>query len=393
MYIYAKINKDTLKFIREKKGISFDYILRIANFTQERIAIWEDTASNKFPTINQAKVIAKCYRIPFAGLYMNSADINVHHLPSMRNLRTLPDSTVDDSSLNLAIVDILNARDLLIESKNALKEHIPQFTLSIDASYDVSIWAKTIRDLLGISSDIQYKIPTARQFYLFVRKKVEETRVFVHCFTGIDTKVVRGFAIYKDKLPIIGLNNEDRYPAKTFSIIHELVHLIKRSSAICNEMYNSFSSQMEEIFCNAVAGEVLVPKTNLIKQLGSYTVDEIDYNLVDSLATKFSVSKEVVCRRLFDIGRISQQQFNALNNTIRINFETEREKAKEYRRLTGASIPRNMSREAIDKNSFSLCKTFYHGYQEGYFDKQDVSRYLGIKQKHIDKFMSEVSRW
>ena len=29
----------------------------------------------------------------------------------------------------------------------------------------------------------------------------------------------------------------------------------------------------------------------------------------------------------------------------------------------------------------------------GYFDKQDVARYLGVKQNHIDKFMWEVSKW
>lgn len=205
--------------------------------------------------------------------------------------------------------------------------------------------------------------------------------------------MVRGFAIYEDELPIIGLNNEDRYPAKTFSIIHELVHLIKRSSAICNEMFNSFSAQMEEVFCNAVAGEVLVPKANLIKQLGSYTADEIDYYLIDSLAAKFSVSKEVICRRLLDAGKIHQQQYYSLNDIIRINYETEREEAKENRRLTGATIPRNMSREAVDQTSSSLCKTFYQGYREGYFDKQDVARYLGIKQNHIDNFMWEVSKW
>ena len=150
---------------------------------------------------------------------------------------------------------------------------------------------------------------------------------------------------------------------------------------------------MEEVFCNAVAGEVLVPKANLIKQLGSYTADEIDYYLIDSLATKFSVSKEVICRRLLDVGKIRQQQYYSLNDIIRINFETEREEAKENRRLTGATIPRNMSREAVDQTSSSLCKTFYHGYREGYFDKQDVARYLGIKQNHIDNFMWEVSKW
>lgn len=393
MYIYAKINKDTLKYIREKKGVSFDYISRTVNFTQERITVWEDTSSDKIPTINQAKAIAKCYRIPFAGLYMNAEDINVHHLPSMRNLRTLPDSVIDNSALNLAIDDILRARDLLMESKSALKEAMPKFTLSVDAPDDVLFWAKTIRDSLGITSDIQYKTPSARQFYLLVRNLVEEAGVFVHCFTGIDNNMVRGFAIYEDELPIIGLNNEDRYPAKTFSIIHELVHLIKRSSAICNEMFNSFSAQMEEVFCNAVAGEVLVPKANLIKQLGSYTADEIDYYLIDSLAAKFSVSKEVICRRLLDAGKIHQQQYYSLNDIIRINYETEREEAKENRRLTGATIPRNMSREAVDQTSSSLCKTFYQGYREGYFDKQDVARYLGIKQNHIDNFMWEVSKW
>lgn len=40
MYIYAKINKETLKFIREKKCISFNYILKITSFSQDRITAW-----------------------------------------------------------------------------------------------------------------------------------------------------------------------------------------------------------------------------------------------------------------------------------------------------------------------------------------------------------------
>lgn len=393
MYVYARINKDTLKFIREKKAISFDYISRVTKYPEAKIVLWEDTATEKFPTIKQAKAIAKCYRIPFAGLYMNAADINVKHLPQMRNLRTLPDTTIDNSALNLAIADVLSARDLLIDSKNALKEHIPSFMLSISGMDDVSQWARSIHNGLGLSVDFQYKCQSTRQFYLYIRNAVEEAGVFVHCFTGIDTEIVRGFAIYEDYLPIIGLNNEDRYPAKTFSIIHELVHLIKRSSTVCNDMMTSFSSQGEEVFCNAVAGEVLVPKSNLIKQLGSYTADEIDLDIVDSLATKFSVSKEVICRRLLDAGKITQQKYSSLVSEIRINFENEREVAREYRKVTGKRIPRNISREAIDQNSTALCRTFYHGFREGYFDKQDVARYLGIKQNHIDKFMGEVSRW
>lgn len=75
MYIYARINKETLRCISEKKAVSFDYITRITKFPEAKVALWEDGNSGKFPTINQAKAIAKCYRIPFAGLYMNFSDI------------------------------------------------------------------------------------------------------------------------------------------------------------------------------------------------------------------------------------------------------------------------------------------------------------------------------
>ena len=124
MYTYARINKETLRYIREKKSVSFDYITRMTKFSEEKVSLWEDEASEKYPTINQAKTIAKCFRVPFAGLYMNSADINVKHLPQMRNLRTLPDASVDNSALNLAIADVLEARELLIESKTVLKDKV-----------------------------------------------------------------------------------------------------------------------------------------------------------------------------------------------------------------------------------------------------------------------------
>ena len=364
MYVYARINKETMKFIRETKAITLDYVSRITKYSSSKIELWENSDTDKFPTINQAKSIAKCYRVPFAGLYMNANDINIKHLPKVRNLRTLPDTTLDNSALNLAIIDVLSARDLLIDSKIALHENMSPFSIQAVDSEDVNQWAKTIREELELSIDVQYGCQSTRQFYLYVRNAVERAGVFVHCFTGIETEIVRGFAIYEDFLPIIGLNNEDRYPAKTFTIFHELVHLMKRSSAVCNDMISHDLAQHEEVFCNAVAGEILVPKLNLIKQLGSLTTDEIDLNLISKLAAKFSVSKEVISRRLLDIGKISKSQYSALTDAIRISFENEREAIRISRKNSGVKIPRNISREAIDQNSPSLCRTFIMDFEK-----------------------------
>lgn len=392
MIIYALINKETLQFIREEKGVSYEYIDRSAGFSKERLNIWEDIHSDKFPTINQAKTLAKCYRIPFAGFYMNTSDIKLQKTPKLKNLRTIQDADIDDTGLNLAISDVLDARDLFIETKNKLKEPVAVFDMDI-ATDDVYEFARSIRVLFDIRTDEQYRCKSARKFYLYVRDKIETKGIFVHCFSGVSTESVRGFAVFDETMPVIGINDEDRYPAKTFSIIHELVHIFKRNSAVCNEMFSSFSIRQEEIFCNAVAGEVLVPKDNLIKQIGARVESELNYDVVEELAEKFSVSKEVISRRLLDIGKIGKNQYEELSIIIRRNFEREKEASKEIRKLLGKGIPRNIPRETVDRTSSALCKAFYSGYSNGYFDRQDISRYLGVKQTHIEKFLLEVSKW
>ena len=258
---------------------------------------------------------------------------------------------------------------------------------------DVCEFARSIRLLFDIRTDEQYRCKSARKFYLYVRDKIEAKGIFVHCFSGVSTESVRGFAVFDEIMPVIGINEEDRYPAKTFSIIHELVHVFKRNSAVCNEMFSSFSIRQEEIFCNAVAGEVLVPKDNLIKQIGARVAPELTYDVVEELAEKFSVSKEVISRRLFDIGKIDKGQYEELSIIIKRNFEREKEVSKEVRKLLGKGIPRNIPRETVDRTSTALCKAFYSGYSNGYFDRQDISRYLGVKQTHIEKFLLEVSKW
>ena len=79
---------------------------------------------------------------------MNANDINIKHLPKVRNLRTLPDTILDNSALNLAIIDVLSARDLLIDSKKALHENMFPFAIQAVASDDVIRWAGAIREEL-----------------------------------------------------------------------------------------------------------------------------------------------------------------------------------------------------------------------------------------------------
>lgn len=392
----ANINKETLSFICSQIGVTVAYLSQRTGQTEEKVRAWMDVSNTDYPTINQAKGIAKVLKVPFAGLYMNKSILPIKQLPSLRNLRTLPyEMAMDDSSLNLAVVELIRYHDFLSSSESDMQiDAIPLSLPAIADNASVIEYAKTIRKFFGIELDDQFKLTSPRQFYLYVRQKVEGKGIFIHCFTGVDVEIVRGISIFNDTAPIIGLNDNDRYPAKTFSIMHELVHILRRQSTLCNEMVSSFSSTEEEVFCNAVAGEVLVPTDSLNAYLSAKTITSISLDDVDTMAGKFNISKEVVIRRLLDTRWFTQDEYDTFANEIRQNFLQQREADKLARQEgRGPSIYKNVSREAIDKTSPTICRILLIGYTDGYFSKQDVSGYLGIKEKHIPKFIAEVAKW
>jgi len=385
---------DTIKFIRETKKISYEYISKKTKITKEKIKTWEDCLDMSLPTIRQAKNLAKCYHVPFAGLYMRPEDINIKHLPILKNMRTVFDESIlDESALNLAIMELLNVRDFILQTKEELKETIEKFSIRINHN-NADELAKAIRTYFNITIDSQLRSSSKRKFYLFVRKQIEAKQIMIHCYTGVDVRCARGVAIFFDKLPIIGINEADRYPAKTFTIIHELIHILKRSSTYCNDFNNSFSTIIEEVFCNAVAGEFLVPKQYLIESEKILNrKDSITDADVESLADKFSVSREVIIRRLLDLGYVSRENYNKRNAKYKIEYQRDKEEQKELRKASGTKgIPRNIARETIDKNSESLYKTLHKGYKQGLFDKQDIARYLNVNQKHVDNVLMEATK-
>lgn len=390
--VYAKVNKETLRFIRVKKQVSFDYVERITKFPQTRISLWENLSVDDLPTINQAKKLAQCYRVPFAGFYMNSIDINIKHLPRLVNKRTMIGAISDDSAVNLALLDLINERDFYVETKEILHETIPIFDLQIPDSLSVVEYARIIREYFDISLDEQYHCASKRKFFLYIRKKIEERGVFIQGFKKVDIGTLRGVAIVDGSMPIIGINDEDRYPARSFSILHELVHIIMRSSSICNDMFGSNSLDSEEVFCNAVAGETLVPKSALFditNNITQYTIDS-----VDSIANKFSVSSEVIARRLYDTGKCNKVWYEKISDELTRRWQTEKDNLKTAVKNGLVDGPRrNMSREAVDRTSTSLCELLLKGYSKGLFDKADISTHIGVGQKHINKFISEVMGW
>lgn len=394
MINYALINKEVIPFICDHKKVTTDYLVKSTGFDLEKIEKWIDVNDSTLPTINQAKKIAKVLNIPFAGLYMNKEDIKISSIPKIRNYRSINgDTSIDDSSLNIAICAVLNERLFVISASQELEMVLPRLSLPT-CEGSVDDYARNIREHFAIDISKQFKCNSTRQFYLYLRKQIESKGIFVQCFDGVPVETARAFAIYQEQLPVVGLNDSDRAPAKSFSMLHELVHLIKRESSMCNDMYNSMPLQKEEIFCNAVAGEVLVPRNELISVLVHNHDDNIDLETIKKTADKFSVSREVIIRRLLDLDFIGKPEYIAYSNLFLSELESDRAEQKMLREMgQSAGVFRNISHEAINKFSTTTCNTLLCGYAENYYSKRDLALHLGIAQKHIDKFLKEVSKW
>ncbi|MDP3044911.1 MAG: hypothetical protein Q8N93_05820, partial [Bacillota bacterium] len=166
MAIHALINKETLRAVCEAKKVTCAYIAKETKYEEDRIVKWSNPSDALRPTFVQAKKIAKCLHVPFAGLYMKPVDVPLRKLPTIKSYRTFPNGFIeDDSSLNIAISDLLQARDFLVKTKEELGETLSPFSVTINSrTDDVLSWADEIRRVFDLNLDAQFRAASMSQF-------------------------------------------------------------------------------------------------------------------------------------------------------------------------------------------------------------------------------------
>ena len=120
----------------------------------------------------------------------------------------------------------------------------------------------------------------------------------------LDPEEFRGFALADKRAPLVFINGADTKSGQMFTLAHELAHLwlggfggFGRSAAPLS------GYRREEVWCNAVAAELLVPLAALRPALRP---DEALEQSLARLARQFKVSTLVVLRRLLDAGALDR---------------------------------------------------------------------------------------
>jgi Zn-dependent peptidase ImmA (M78 family) len=187
---------------------------------------------------------------------------------------------------------------------------------------------------------------------------------------GRQMKKLRGFALYFEVLPIIGIANDgEAYVGKLFSLLHELAHILIKSTMIDLGEYfrNSFSNTTIERFCNRVAVEVLLPKEVFDTELKDIKLkgDEVSLAEVENVCYNYHVSRDTFILRLKELKFISEEKYKQLLSDL---------EAKRSNEKTSKSGGRHTPAQDIQERSLMWCKVAKKAYQKDIMEFYELRR-------------------
>jgi Zn-dependent peptidase ImmA (M78 family) len=177
---------------------------------------------------------------------------------------------------------------------------------------------------------------------------------------------MRGLFISNDYCPFIVINRKDAQSAQIFSFIHELAHLFRKTESISNtlEFRKIKKIDKEEIFCNRVAAELLLPKNDFIS---SY----YDKQDIDAFSEIYKVSTLAIFYRLKELNKIRNSESEKIEDLIRKESEDNLKKKK---KATGGNYLNNMKDSNGDLFNKVVAKYYFEN-KVGYTEASSVLRF------------------
>ena len=177
---------------------------------------------------------------------------------------------------------------------------------------------------------------SAEAAFKLLRASSEKAGVFVllksdlgSYHTALETETFRGFTIADEIAPFVVINERDARPAWSFTLLHELTHLILGQTGVGNAR----AENEIERFCNDVAGEFLLPRSDLARLSVSVemTLEETEKR-IGKFAKALNLSRTMVAYKAWRADILGRGAFDALTRRFRRQWLEGREFSRERAR-------------------------------------------------------------
>jgi Zn-dependent peptidase ImmA (M78 family) len=390
----VNVNTKWLKWARTSVKYEKDDVARKLNINPEKITEWEETGEL---THDELIALSDVYEVSPYTFFDGNDPVYDKEIPDFR--------TINSEKIKLTPEIMFELRRAKENRETLLnfEEDFDDFEFPLFSSYTLDstnplIVAENIRNLLEMSRSNSH-----RKFDYWINL-MESLGILVFEFYNIEPEQLRGYALYYDKLPIIGINHKESTNAKKFTLFHELAHLIMKKDGISNiNEYTIINN--DEAYCNKVAAEVLVPNKlfkNYIRDNSSYKKFRVED--IKGLSKIFNVSRQVIVRRALDLGFISRVDYNnrikefneyinpPKKNNSNKNVNSKLQPKKDNKSKDSDKGLHNKAKIALRKNGNYFTSLLIKAYEEDIITDIDMALELKVSLEVMSKIISIMEK-
>ncbi len=358
------INKDILEQCREQLGLGlFEVKKRI-----KKIAEIEEGEHK--PTFKELDTLSELYKVPRWVLVSKKLPDKYQFdkvVPSFRQLANSNEEVFGDSKVRNLIAQVERFRKLILELLADMDETIANFNppkLNDDSKpEDVAI---LLRKWLGLSEEMidfktWKKLLEKKGIFIFMTSKYKD-------WSHIEKELLRGLAIYHPTLPIIIINDSDAKKAQSFTLFHELGHLLRKESAIDN--WEGYDRNIER-WCDNLASNVLMPIK--LFQAAVSSIDKLD--TVKTIAKNFKVSPYACLVRLRQLKIISQDIYEDYEAQLQKEYEDLQKILKAKKRGPARDRPQ----EILNQYGHIYTNTLFQAYHNKEIGLHKLTKLFNLK--------------
>lgn len=387
------VNPTILRWARERSGMSVQDVAGKFKKQADNIEQWESGETS--PTYVQLEKLAyELYKRPLAIFFFPEPP----NEPSPQQaFRTLPEAEADSlwpdtryairegQSMQLSLSELNYDRNpnerLIFRDMRARLTDDP-----------VSL-ARQVREYLGFTLHMQTTSANEKEALEHWRDAVQDAGIFVFK-RSFKQKEVSGFCLLDREFPLIYINNSTPASRQTFTLLHELAHILLGINDLATEAFEhnqqaDDEARIIETFCNQFAASVLIPTYAFDQDLLKLAEDDKHFTNDESIVTlakKYKVSREVIVRKLLNRGLVNRGFY----------FDKAKQYAEEYQQF------RELRREKGGGGDYYATKAAYLGshfitlvfsaYYQGRFDLSQTAEYLNVKPQNVGKLEEMWSR-
>ena len=317
---FSIIKPQVVRWVRTRLGLSEDALAYSLGIKTERLIGMENGESPV--SMTQACNLARLVLKPVEMLMGSNPPL---FKPGVADFRTIGNEEISNISVQLeaTLLHAQECQDWYADMREDNGYAPFPFIGCISLDTPVETAAEKVRELLEMSDSDRLNCRDCKAYFKTIVSRIERQNVLVmqngnvgnNNRQKLNVDEFRGFALSDKYAPLIFVNTSDSANARTFTLIHEFVHLLLGNTGISSPETNPDPVNRIEQYCNAVASEFLLP----VRVLKGYckSCGELDYEKLQELASRQRISFAVVAISARKHGLLSQSMFDEFYSKYR----------------------------------------------------------------------------